>query len=263
MKRKLILLIALLSLTEYSIAQDSYKNNRNLTSTLQETSLFGSAPLLFRLKFGFGAFIHLRDKDSKNPNVPDEFQVIEERISIAALYSDNPGISFDASISVLNDENSENRYFIGLGYQFHFLKSEYSSIDIILGNKLNAHFFFPYIQYEHTVNKQGIIFYGAAGPSFRKYVGRGEYDDYNLKNTYDLSTSLKINSGFSFHKLTKYPIYINLEMSFDIGTINRKGVDFYYNDEKVGHAEADGTMKFRDDMLVFSFSIGYQFARKK
>lgn len=134
-----------------------------------------SSKLLFKgLKIQYGSSLnfHLKDKDPDDPNIPDRFESIEERPSIAAFFNAGYGPIFDLSMDIQSVNNTHNMFILGISYGSFSYKSSLRSSEDKFGENLDAYSFSPYLGFGGFGDKKKNIFlYRFIGPSFQNFEG--------------------------------------------------------------------------------------------
>lgn len=260
--RKILIPLILICLPIVLQAQViSLDSSFNRPPEIVTNSEFSTVPFTWNVSISPSIFFHLRDKDEENPNIPDQYESLEERPSVGSLYSDNVGFKIGSHISIFL-KTLETKLLLGVNYQFHSLKSEFQSLDVILGERLYLHSLSPYVGFEQWLDYEKLSVFGMFGPSVRFYKGKGSFNSFDVRNNYNPSPSFAGSIGIKNSNISNTPLYLQLELTFEMGVVTRKNVEFFKDGYKVGSATIEGDKSFRDDFVSVSFTFGYQLFKK-
>lgn len=248
-----ILFILILVSTElFSQSSSRYELSRLDSLSNKKTNL--------SFTVGPSFLIHLRDQDAENELIPDQYESLEERPTIASFYNNGIGLNAEIQASIYSSI-FETTYLIGFSYEYqHLEENNEFNVDELLGEILHLHIMYPYFGIAYGDETNPMNSFVKMGPSFRKYYGNASISGYEIKQNYDISPGFRVSGGIYSEVFSqKIPFYYNLELGIDLGTVIREDVDIYKNGRKIAKAEITGAESMRDYLISISFSIGYKF----
>jgi hypothetical protein len=181
-----------------------------------------SSKLLFKgLKIQYGSSLnfHLKDKDPDDPNIPDRFESIEERPSIAAFFNAGYGPIFDLSMDIQSVNNTHNMFILGISYGRFSYKNTVRSSENLFGENLKTYSISPYIGFGgYGDDKKNMLFYGFIGPSFQNFEGSSLSGARDFVHVYRTSgfwkggVRLEVDGDLT-------PLFVTAGLEFQIGDI--------------------------------------------
>ena len=242
----------------------NYENSTNAELNIDDLTLLRKRNLFnsnIKFSISYNQNFHIRDKNTGDPNIPDEWEDLEEGPSVSNFYKNDSGFNLGFSYGFSNSftTSSNDGFIIGLNYNQHNLISKDSDMEKIAGQNLSITRFTPFLGYTAELNKDS-NWYCNIGYSFRHYFGSGSFyldgQKINLNSYYDNVTSVFISLGAHIRISKKYPILLQPEVSIDdFGSVHLK--DVRYDPGGTFHLETP--LKLSDTFISLSIGMVYEF----
>ena len=206
------------------------------------------------LRIGPGLRFHNNNINLNNP--PSDPEVP----SIGVFYNDGGVLLADFRFYFVNHHIIKKSSFLGISYSFEKIHSKNKDYALLLGDNLsirNLNLYFGFGSFAFPKNPNSFIF-GYMGLSFNNYrsetkLGNSYKAKYHFKNT----NALRFAIGQDFYLTPKHNLFVNILLSYDIGSVERDFIDVYNGSEYVGKMEPVGDKILPDKVFSIIINIGY------
>lgn len=220
-----------------------------------------SSKLLFKgLKIQYGSSLnfHLKDKDPDDPNIPDRFESIEERPSVARFFNAGYGPIVDLSVDFQSDSHIHNMFVFGISYGSFSYKSSLRSSEDKFGENLDAYSFSPYLGFGgYGDKKKNIFLYGFIGPSFQNFEGSSSSGTRDFIHVYRTSGFWKGGVRFEVDGDLS-PFFATAGLEFQIGDIFLNKKQAFQNGDKISESNVTD-FKLSANSIMLTINIGFKF----
>lgn len=227
-------------------------------STADTTQSMSRKPVFkgLRVQYGLNLIIPLKDEDREDPNVPDRFEVLEKRPSIAAFFDGSLGQTFDLSAGISNDLSLRNEFIFGLSYSYNEYDNKVRSSEEALGSVLKSRTISPYVGYgSYYDNSHSVFFYGFMGPAFKSF--EGNYSRGSLDYVTEYSDAPLIRFGARMQVNGKVlPTVITFGFEVEIGNIEAESVTVYRDGDLLESANFTSDNQLSANSVIFTISGG-------
>jgi len=208
---------------------------------------------MFDFKVGPGLKVHnsnidLDDPPSK-PKVP----------SIGVFFDDAGSYFADVRIHFRDHHKNFKSEFIGFSYSYEKKTTNNRENEILLGNKLSINSYNMYLGLGHKIQhqKQVSFFYGYLGYAIKKYEGKSNFAGYHAKYNFKNESALRFALGYDYYLSSKNNFFINVQIMYDIGTVERDEIDIYDGGDCIGKMDPTGDLILPDNIFSLQFNFGY------
>lgn len=209
-----------------------------------------------RVQYGLNLIIPLKDEDREDPNVPDRFEVLEKRPSVAAFFDGSLGQTFDLSAGISNEYSLKNEFIFGLSYSYNEYENKERSSEQALGSVLKSRTISPYVGFgSYYDNSQSVFFYGFLGPAFKTYEGnysRGSVDyvtEYSDDPFFRFGARMQVNGKV-------LPTVITFGFEVELGKIEAESVSVYRDGDLLESAKFTSDNQLAANSVIFTISGG-------
>lgn len=213
-------------------------------------------PSCLKVSIGGHYQLHLKGSTTDNPDIPNQYENIQESPAIGTFFS-NAG-NFKFAIEYRGKTNTEKTLSIGFEYEGSKLQNKESGTELFFGDKIKIKSFVPYVCFGKYVNN--LLVFGKIGIPFKTYQGEANIEEYIIKNNFDNSICLRLGAGFDTNLSTS--LVLSIGSDFDFGMVNRKNVVVYSEGQQVAELIAEGD-DLEDTQISVYASISYQFSFKQ
>lgn len=211
----------------------------------------------FTIKAGYGIGFHLEQQEGDDPNVPNNFEDIEDVPSIGQYYDSGKFYEFTGILHFVKEDPylEEGHFLIGLSY-FNESANVADDENFILGKKLTITTFAPFFGYASYFldGYETGYYYFNLGVGINTYSGSGTVEGINISTKYSKSTGLYFSGGL-YNQLNEN---FGIDLSFDVKYNSTSPEEFTLSnsiDKETFPFEE--TQDLKDLMFRFKVSIGY------
>lgn len=217
-------------------------------------------PVLFKIKAGGEFVFHLRDKDAENPNIPDQFENLSERPSIAYFFDDGSGYHGDAAVSFSLGEETTVRLVAGISYDRTVSRNQYhNNTEKLFGEELTMEYVTPYFGAESSLELENVWLYGHIGPTFRSIQGTYEQGAVSWKSHYSAPESFRFSFGVEHHNFIVDRMLLGAGINIDIGSIEIISVEASQSGQQILTGQVTGNRTLSSGAVQLQLSLGYHF----
>lgn len=204
--------------------------------------------------------LHMQGSTSKDPHIPEKYQVVSQSPSINTFFDDGAGLSFCIRAGFALSESK--RIHLGFSHSRVSLSNHFPGSEQYLGRHLLIQRFFPHVGIgKAAVGPSGLNAYAATGPSVRIYRGKETIQNIDIIASFNHSVGLGLQTGLGIPLWP--PIGANLDCHVDLGTASRAEITFQENGKVLQSASPTGDIRMQDTAFGISFSLSYRYTDDK
>ncbi len=217
-------------------------------------------PMLFKIKAGGEFVFHLRDQDAENPNIPDQYENLSERPSIAYFFDDGSGYHGDAAVSFSLGDETTVRLVTGISYDRTVSRNQYhNNTEKLFGEELTMEFVTPYIGVESPLELENVWLYGHVGPTFRSIEGSYEQGTVSWKSNYSAPESFRFSFGVEHQNFIVDRMLLGAGINIDIGSTEIISVEASQSGQQILTGQVTGNRTLSSGAVQLQLSVGYHF----